>query len=72
MWDYYVTNTREDMQNPYVCGDEMVIRMAEITIDDPDEYRSKVPVDDRGRVVVGKAYSGENVNVAIEIVDDDG
>lgn len=45
--------------------------MARMTIDDPDEYKTAVPVDDRGRVVVGKEYQGEQVNVAVEVIDND-
>lgn len=45
--------------------------MARMTIDDPDEYKSQVPVDDRGRVTVGKEYAGKNVNVAVEVSEDE-
>lgn len=45
--------------------------MARMTINDPDEYKTGVPVDDRGRVVVGKEYEGKQVNVAVEVVGDE-
>ena len=44
--------------------------MAQITMDDPDVYRDGVPVDDRGRIVVGKQYAGTKVRVAMEVVDE--
>lgn len=44
--------------------------MAEVTIDDPDDYRKQAPVDDRGRVVIGKRFAGKKVNIAIEINDE--
>lgn len=44
--------------------------MAEVTIHDPDEYRENVPVDDRGRVVVGKKLAGERIRVCVEVIDD--
>lgn len=45
--------------------------MAEISMIDPDVYRESVPVDDRGRVVVGKALSGKKVRISVEVVDDE-
>lgn len=45
--------------------------MVTTTIDDPDEIRIGVPVDGRGRVVVGREYEGKEVNVAVEVVGDD-
>jgi len=44
--------------------------MAEMCITDPDEYRAEIPVDDRGRVVVGKQYAGKKVNVTVEVVEE--
>jgi len=44
--------------------------MATVEIVNPDVHRTNVPVDDRGRVVVGKAYSGKNVTVVVEVEDD--
>jgi len=41
--------------------------MATVTVDNPDVHRKDVPVDDRGRVVVGKEYSGEDVTVIVEV-----
>jgi hypothetical protein len=46
-------------------------RVASVTITDPDEHRTDVPVDSRGRVVIGKEYSGETVNVVIETTDNE-
>ena len=44
--------------------------MAEFTMTDPDVYRENVPVDDRGRIVVGKALAGKRVRVCVELVDE--
>jgi len=38
-----------------------------VSLTNPDVHRTDVPVDDRGRVVVGKAYSGKNVTVVVEV-----
>jgi len=43
-----------------------VICMATVTVDDPVEHRKDVPVDDRGRVVIGKEHSGKRVTVIVE------
>jgi hypothetical protein len=45
--------------------------MAEVTFDDPETYRDNVPVDDRGRVVIGKEHSGKRVRIAVEVLDDE-
>lgn len=45
--------------------------MADVTIENPDEYRKNVPVDDRGRVSVGKSLAGERVTIVVERVEDD-
>jgi hypothetical protein len=42
-----------------------------LKINDPDEYRSDVSVDDRGRVTIGKQFANQRVNVAVEVVDDE-
>ena len=53
-----------------VMGTKVGIVMAEITMTDPDVYRENVPVDDRGRVVVGKALAGKSVRVCVEVLDE--
>jgi len=45
--------------------------MADVTVEDPDEHRTKMKVDNRGRVTVGKKYAGETVNVVMEVVEDE-
>lgn len=43
--------------------------MAKTTIEDPDIYRKCVPVDDRGRVVIGRQLAGKKVNIVVEVED---
>lgn len=40
--------------------------MVTLLINDPDVCRKDAPVDERGRVSVGKALAGENVTVVVE------
>lgn len=41
--------------------------MATVEVENPDVHRKDVPVDDRGRVVIGKKYSGQEVTVIVEV-----
>jgi len=61
---------RERIQKHYGFGERSVTRMADVQIEDPDVYRKEIPVDNRGRVTVGKEYEGKTVNVVMEVVDD--
>lgn len=45
--------------------------MPQITLDDPEAYRVNVPVDDRGRVVVGQGLAGKRVTVVAEVSGDE-
>lgn len=40
--------------------------MATVEIEDPDVHRKGAPVDERGRVSVGREFAGENVTVVVE------
>lgn len=44
--------------------------MAKVEIEDPVELKRQ-KVDDRGRVYVGTAYSGQRVRIAVELLDDE-
>jgi hypothetical protein len=39
--------------------------MAELTIEDPVEFRREVTVDDYGRINVGTKYSGQDLTVVL-------
>jgi len=41
--------------------------MPDVQFEDPDVYRKEVPVDDRGRVVIGREHSGKTVTIAVEV-----
>jgi len=41
--------------------------MAEVKVTDPDVYRKEAPVDDRGRVAIGKEHAEESVTVVVEV-----
>lgn len=44
--------------------------MSKVTIVDPAEHRTNVPVGDDGRVSIGRDHAGERVNVVVEVVED--
>jgi len=46
--------------------------MGDVVIEDADVYRKKAPVDQNGRVSVGKEYAGESVTIAVEVDDTGG
>lgn len=40
-------------------------------VENPDVYRKEVPVDNRGRVSVGREHAGKTVTVVVEIENND-
>jgi len=56
----------------YKCVCAQQTHMGDVTIEDADVYRKKAPVDQNGRVSVGKEFAGESVTIAVEVADDGG
>lgn len=69
LWEYCGRSRREKTHS-YIGNGVEYGSVANVTVEDPDEYRKSAPVDDRGRVTVGRQYAGKKVNVVIEVVDE--
>lgn len=46
-------------------------RVVEVTITDPDVHRKDVPVDDRGRVVIGREHAGKKVTIVVKVSENE-
>lgn len=57
------------LQNVYGVGDKTTTRMADVEMNDPDVYRKNAPVDDRGRVHIGREHANKDVTIVVEVQD---
>lgn len=46
------------------------IETRNVIVSGADEHKIAIPVDDRGRVTIGKQFAGETVEVVVEVVED--